>query len=253
MRYMLVFAVLLPCLIAGCMESSISKSSIDVLKKRNVILERINETDYLLVINDEYGKNAGSFWYVLHETRATALNEEERHILSYPQQIKFSPDKKYASVVSRVEGAIGLDIIDWQLMYKEGKVQVMCGISPFPSYVSVIEWQNDRVIVECGKVLFPDMKKNAPSIEFMLNPGVYSISTETWKVTPVSDNARDPVPDFIKCLKSEWKQERHQAINALWLLNDKRAVPHLEKLLKFENDSDLKAFIIETVNKLKKQ
>lgn len=226
-----------------------SKPTIEALRGRGVIVERIRylgEDYHLCIVNTEEGETE---WFVLAPSGNRKIPESPSS-LAYVSEIKPSLDNRFLAIISVGEGHPILDIIDLPKLLTENEPRTITTVNPYPGTINVERWSGNRLIVKSDALLTRKVKEEH-FLTFQ-EQELFSVNASSGAITPLSINAKNPVSYFIRQLADKKSYTRVEAADSLARLKDAKAIAHLESALRKETDAAAKEMIEKAILELKR-
>lgn len=249
MRKLSLFLSLTVFLFCPAQSISQSKTTIESLRDRGVIIERITyrgENYFLCIVNAEEGETT---WFILTPSGNRKVRQSPSSLVQV-SEIKPSLDRRFLAILSVGEGHPILDLVDLTKLITENETRMIASVNPYPGTINIRGWSGDRLIVE-SDALLTHKDGEEPFITFS-EQELFSVSAASGAITPLSANAKNPVGCFIRQLADKEPYSRAEAAHSLAKLKDKAAISHLEKALGKETDSAAKEAIEKALSELKR-
>ena len=112
----------------------------------------------------------------------------------------------------------------------------------------------NKTITFLSKQMHPDNDKGVSigvQLSCLIDQQQYALSIDDGHIEALSEDAKNPVPYFINLLSSEYDGERAETSLALRVLNDKAAIPALEKAIAVETHEAVKQDLEISYKKVK--
>lgn len=226
-----------------------SKATVEALRDRGVIAERIRyrgEDYFLCIINAEEGETE---WFILGPSGNKKMPESPSSLI-HVSEIKPSPDHRFLAIISVGEGHPILDIIDLPRLLTENETRTIMTVNPYPGTINIAQWSANRLIVK-SDALLTRKDKEEPFLTFQ-EQELFSVNASSSTITPLSINGKTPTGYFVRQLADKQSGSRVEAAYSLAKLKDTSAIPHLERALRKETDSAAKEAIEKAISELKR-
>ncbi len=249
MRKLFLFLLLTTFLSYPAQSPSQSKTTIETLRDRGAIVERIRYRgeEYLLcIVNADEGETE---WFILTPSGNKKMPESPSS-LAYVSEIKPSLNHRFLAVISVGEGHPILDIIDLPKLLTENETRTIITVNPYPGSINITRWSGNRLIVK-SDALLTRKDKEEPYLTFYQEE-LFSLNASSGAITPLSINAKNPVGYFIRQLADKKSWSRVEAAESLAKLKDATAIAHLERALRKETDSTAKETMEKAISELKR-
>jgi len=184
---LIIFMVLLHVSMSYAADQDITLKQV---RDKNVIVQDIGNNEIVMVIMTP--QDGGSYWFLLKEFGNFKLGE---NLSSFYQVDCFlaSPDGKYLAVTSVGEGHPLLEVVDLEVLRKQGKYKVLQELNPYPGVISILHWDDSQLILSSDAPL-DEMKKGLDITTDQLLPEdkPFSLNIATGAIKRVTE--KNPLP-----------------------------------------------------------
>jgi hypothetical protein len=229
----------------------------EILKNKGIILVDIGDNQILCVINTDDEK--GAYWFILnggyYNSHVLGTGLSAFHLVS---QILASPDKKYLAVLSVGEGHPEIEVVNLRELKENKKYKILHEINPYPGGVTMENWEEDKLIINCDVPLTLRKKDGIDSnlirvdaCLLMEKSEKFALDPATGKINSITFDKRKFILDHLHNLSADSKWKRIESVYALKALEAKEAIVEMERILKNEKDMDVIKALRDTIEFLK--
>lgn len=203
------------------------------------------EQDGSLLCAMNFGDHAD--WLIFSGFTTNQRLEAQPNSMSIVSDILVSPARKYVAISSVGEGHPIIDVVELESLLDNKEPHPFVSINPYPGVVNVDKWEGEKLLINCDTLI---TDKN----QSLITEAKFEVDVATNKITLLSPDPTQLVAHLLSFITSRDKWTTLDALNTLATLQDKTAIPELEKMLaikKFE-EVEIEKAIESTIKALRK-